>query len=53
MVQLDILRDAYEFVEVPRSTFRESRPLKKFLNYIALMSIIIDFKPSSFQEATN
>jgi hypothetical protein len=36
------LRDAQEYVEAPRSTFRESRPLKKFLNYMALMSNIID-----------
>jgi hypothetical protein len=29
---------------------KESRPLKKFLDYMALMSRILDFEPSSFQE---
>jgi hypothetical protein len=46
------LRDAQEYVEAPKSTFRESIPPKKFPNYMALMSNIIDFEPSSFQEAT-
>jgi hypothetical protein len=36
------LRDAQEYVGAPRSTFRESRPPKKFPNYMALMSNIID-----------
>jgi hypothetical protein len=47
------LRDAQEYVGAPRSTFRESRPLKKFPNYMALMSNIIDSEPSSFQEAVD
>jgi hypothetical protein len=38
--------------EAPRSVVRERRPPKKFLNYMALMSSIIDAKPSSFEEAT-
>jgi hypothetical protein len=45
------LRDAQEHVETPRSTLRESMPLKKFLGYMALMSDILDSKPSNFQEA--
>jgi hypothetical protein len=44
------LRDAQEYVEAPKSTFRESKPMKKFPDYMALMSSIIDFKPSSFQK---
>jgi hypothetical protein len=44
------LRDAWEHVETPRSTFRESKPPKKFPDYMALMSNILDFEPSSFQE---
>jgi hypothetical protein len=47
------LSDAQEHVETPKSTFRESRPPKKFPNYIALMSSILYFKASSFQEAAN
>jgi hypothetical protein len=44
------LRDVQEYVEAPRSTFTERRPLKMFLGYMALMSSIIDLEPSSFQE---
>jgi hypothetical protein len=47
------LRDAQEHVEAPKSTFRESRPPRKFPNYLALMSSIIDVEPSSFEEATD
>jgi hypothetical protein len=47
------LRDAQKYVETPRSTFRESRPPKKFPNYMALMSNITNSEPSNFQEATN
>jgi hypothetical protein len=47
------LRDAQEKVEAPRSTFRESRPPKKFPNFMVLMSSIIDSKSSSVQEATD
>jgi hypothetical protein len=46
------LRDAQEYVGAPWRTFRESRPLKKFPTYMALMRNIIDFEPSSFHEAT-
>jgi hypothetical protein len=42
------LRDAREHVETPRTTFRESRPSKKFPNYMALMSSILDPKPSFY-----
>jgi hypothetical protein len=48
---MQTLRNAKEHIEAPRSTFRESRPLKKFLNYMALLSCIIDSKASSFEEA--
>jgi hypothetical protein len=47
------LRDAQEYVEDRRSTFRESRPPKKFPNYMALISIIINSKPSNYQEAAD
>ena len=36
------LRDAHEHVEASRSTFRESRPPKKFPNYMALMTSVIE-----------
>jgi hypothetical protein len=38
--------------EGPRIMFRESGPLRKFPNYMELMSSMIDAKPSSFEEAT-
>jgi hypothetical protein len=47
------LRDDQTHVEAPRSTIRESRPLRKFPNYMALMGSIIDVEPSSFEEAAN
>jgi hypothetical protein len=47
------LRDAREHVEPPRSTFRESRPPRKFPQYMALMTNIIDSEPSNFEEAAN
>jgi hypothetical protein len=40
---MQTLRDAQEHVEAPRSIFRESRPPKKFPNFVVLMSSIIDF----------
>jgi hypothetical protein len=40
------LKDAQEHVEAPRSTVRESRPPKKFPNFMALISNVIE-------EATN
>jgi hypothetical protein len=36
------LQDAQEHVEAPRSTFRESRPPKKFPNFMALRSNVIE-----------
>jgi hypothetical protein len=42
-----------EYVGAPRSTFRKSRPSKKFPNYKALMSSIIDSKPSNFQKVAD
>jgi hypothetical protein len=47
------LRDAREHVETPRSTFKERRPSKKFPNYMALMSSILDVEPSNFHEAVD
>jgi hypothetical protein len=39
---MQTLEDAQEHVEAPRSTFRESGPLKKFPKFMALMSNIIE-----------
>jgi hypothetical protein len=50
---MQTLRDAQEHVEAPRSTFRESKPPKKFPNFVALMSSIIDSESSSVQEAAD
>jgi hypothetical protein len=36
------LKDARKHIEAPRSTFKESRPPRKFPNYMTLMSSIID-----------
>jgi hypothetical protein len=47
------LRDAQEHVETPRSTFRESKPPKKFPDYMRLMSSILESEPSIFQKAAN
>jgi hypothetical protein len=46
------LRDAQEHAEAPRSIFRESRPSRKFPNFMALMNRIIDSRSSNVQEAT-
>jgi hypothetical protein len=50
---MQTMRGAKEHVEAPSSTVRERRPPKKFPNYMALMSSIIDSKSSSVQEATD
>jgi hypothetical protein len=47
------LRDAQENVEAPRSTVRENDFPRKFLDYMALMSSIIDVEPTTFEEAAN
>jgi hypothetical protein len=47
------LWDAQKHVEPPKSTFRESRPPRKFPQYMALMTSIIDSEPSSYEEAAN
>jgi hypothetical protein len=47
------MTDAKEHVEVPRNIFRESKPSKKFPNFVALMSNIIDFESSSGHEAAD
>jgi hypothetical protein len=44
------MKDAQEHVEATRSTFRESRPLKRFPNFMALISSVIDSESSSVQE---
>ena len=43
------LRDAQEHVKALGTTFKGSKPSKKFPNYMALISNNIDSKPSSFQ----
>jgi hypothetical protein len=48
----DTLRDVEKHV-ILRGTFRESKPPQRFLSYEALISSIIDFEPSSFEEATS
>jgi hypothetical protein len=40
-------------LSLPRTTFRESRPPRKFSTYMALMTNIIDSEPSNFEEAAN
>jgi len=47
------LGDAQEHVEAPKSSFKVSRPPRKFLNYMAFITSIIDLEPSSFEEVTN
>jgi len=47
------LRNVEEYFKAPKSTFRESMLPKKLQTYMALMSSIIDFKPSSFQGEAN
>jgi hypothetical protein len=47
---LQTLRDAGE---APRSAIGERRPPRKFSNYMALMSSIIDAYPSYFEEASD
>jgi hypothetical protein len=47
------LRDVQEYVEAPRSTFREIKPMNNFLNYMALMKNIIYFLFYFYQEAAN
>jgi hypothetical protein len=39
--------------EAPRSVVRERKPPKKFPNYIALISSIIDYEPSNFELEAN
>jgi hypothetical protein len=47
---LHTLRDS---IEAPRSAFKESRPPRRFPNYMALMSSIIDANPSNFEEVAD
>jgi len=39
--------------EDPSSTFREINPPRKFPNYMALMSSIVDVEPSSFEKTVD
>jgi hypothetical protein len=39
--------------EAPKSANGERKPPRKFLNYMALMSSIIDVEPSSFEEVAD
>jgi hypothetical protein len=45
------LREAHEQVDAPRTSVRQSKPPKRFSNYMALMSELIEVEPSNFQEA--
>lgn len=48
------LQDAQEQVGAPKTSFQVGHPPNRFLNYaMAIMSSIIDAKPSSFQKATH
>jgi hypothetical protein len=38
-------------VDAPKTSVKESRAPQRFLSYMALMSELIEFEPSSFQEA--
>jgi hypothetical protein len=50
---MQTLSDSQEHVKAPRSIFRESRPPRKFPNFVALMSSIIDSEYSSVWEVTD
>jgi hypothetical protein len=50
---MQTLRDAQEHDEAPRNIFGESRPSRKFPNFMALMSSIVDSKSSSVQEVAD
>jgi hypothetical protein len=47
------LRDTQKHVEAPKSIFMESRPPKKFPNFVVLMSNIVDSESSNVQEAVD
>jgi hypothetical protein len=49
----DTLREAQGSVGNPRREMRESKPPERFCSYIAMVSIIREFEPSTFEEATN
>jgi hypothetical protein len=52
-VAYQTLQEAEEQVGAPKTSFWVSHPPKKFPNYVALMSSIIDAKPSSYEEAAS
>jgi hypothetical protein len=47
------LREAQGSVGSPRQVVRESKPLERFCSYIAMVSSIREFEPSTFEEATS
>jgi hypothetical protein len=49
----DILRDAQGSVGNPKQAVRESKPPERFCSYIAMVSSIREFEPSTFEEATS
>jgi hypothetical protein len=48
----DTLEEAQGSVGNPRQAVRESKPLERFCNYLALVSNIREVEPSTFEEAT-
>jgi hypothetical protein len=48
-----LLQTLNDVGEAPKSVVKERRPPKKFLNYMALMSSIIDGEPNNFEEAAS
>ena len=48
----DTLREATS-VAAPKRSVRESRPPERFCSYMAMVANIIDFEPSSYEEAAS
>jgi hypothetical protein len=46
------LRKAQGSVGNPKQAVRESKPPERFYSYIAMVSSIREFEPSTFEEAT-
>jgi hypothetical protein len=49
----DTLREAQGLVGNPKQTVRESKPPKRFYNYIAMVRNIKEYDPSTFEEAVD
>lgn len=47
---LDTLKEV-ESIGISKKRVRESRPLERFSSYVALVASIVEFKPSSYEEA--